>query len=67
MVAAKRSLELLDHALVTAYQAYSQHQPTSARSLERRRQDQPIGFPERRFSQPDREVPNTEHLILSVH
>ena len=67
MVAAKRSLELLDHALVTAYRAYSEHQPTSARSLERRRQDQPIGFPERRFSQPDREVPNTEHLILSVH
>jgi pyrroloquinoline quinone (PQQ) biosynthesis protein C len=55
MIAAKRSLQLLNQALVTSYQAYSP--PVSAdvkinsdrRSCDRRTLSAGIGFPERRF------------------
>jgi pyrroloquinoline quinone (PQQ) biosynthesis protein C len=50
MVAAKRSLELLDVALSTAYRAYSAKNPTSSVMLERRKQNLQFPFPERRFS-----------------
>jgi pyrroloquinoline quinone (PQQ) biosynthesis protein C len=57
MLAAKRSLQLLDLAMSTSYRAYSQagQEPSrrdpEQRALERRRWTQPIGFPERRFGE----------------
>jgi pyrroloquinoline quinone (PQQ) biosynthesis protein C len=55
MLAAKRSLQLLDLAMSTSYRAYSEAQAadvgvgSDTRAAERRRWKQPIGFPERRF------------------
>jgi len=53
MFAAKRSLELLDHALITSYQAYSNRAPRAAEMVksvpERRRTHAAIAFPDRRF------------------
>jgi pyrroloquinoline quinone (PQQ) biosynthesis protein C len=70
MVAAKRSLELLDHALLTAYRAYSQPLSGTFQTLERRISDMPISFPERRF----RRGPNAhseqqplDHAVMAVH
>jgi pyrroloquinoline quinone (PQQ) biosynthesis protein C len=57
MLAAKRSLQLLDLAFNTAYRAYSfsanaeDDVAIDMRSDERRKQDQPIHFPERRFGE----------------
>jgi pyrroloquinoline quinone (PQQ) biosynthesis protein C len=63
MVAAKRSLELLDHALLTAYRAYSQLPSGTFQTLERRTRDMPIGFPERRFRVRPRPTANSSRLI----
>jgi pyrroloquinoline quinone (PQQ) biosynthesis protein C len=54
MLAAKRSLQLLDLAISTSYRAYSVAVPgdepeRELRTAERRRWAQPISFPERRF------------------
>ena len=49
MLAAKRSLQLLDNALTTAYQAYSDRKPVNARVVERRADQVAIPFPDRRF------------------
>jgi pyrroloquinoline quinone (PQQ) biosynthesis protein C len=54
MLAAKRSLQLLDLAISTSYRAYSEVVPAAEpdrdlRAGERRRWTQPISFPERRF------------------
>jgi pyrroloquinoline quinone (PQQ) biosynthesis protein C len=54
MLAAKRSLQLLDHALVTSFRAYSNAAPEASvvnerRENDRRAQPRPINFPERRF------------------
>jgi pyrroloquinoline quinone (PQQ) biosynthesis protein C len=54
MLAAKRSLQLLDLAMNTSYRAYSAGTACGAkgpdqRSGERRKRDLPTGFPERRF------------------
>ena len=67
MIAAKRSLELLDNALITAYRAYSQAQPVKARDMERRKGEAVIAFPDRRFEQ--RRVPavRTLHIAASAH
>jgi pyrroloquinoline quinone (PQQ) biosynthesis protein C len=57
MLAAKRSLQLLDLAFNTAYRAYSfsanaEYDVTiDMRNDERRKQDQPTHFPERRFGE----------------
>jgi len=67
MVAAKRSLELLDHALLTAYRAYSPQQPTWPHTMERRKQSRAISFPERRFSEPPIQLPGTRQLSRSQH
>jgi pyrroloquinoline quinone (PQQ) biosynthesis protein C len=57
MLAAKRSLQLLDLAMNTAYRAYSEtaaNGPAGGveqRAAERRKRDLPTGFPERRFGE----------------
>jgi len=51
MQAAKRSLELLDNALLTAYQAYSPAKTVTIQIAERRKQNVPVPFPERRMDQ----------------
>ena len=57
MLAAKRSLQLLDLAFNTAYRAYSvsdkadEDVAVEMRSKERRKQDEAIEFPERRFGE----------------
>ncbi len=57
MLAAKRSLQLLDLAMNTAYRAYSAKvtnipaDGAEQRSADRRRLDLPTGFPERRFGE----------------
>ena len=59
MFAAKRSLELLDHALITSYQAFSKAAATSGKgnavrdqsSGDRRRVCVPIVFPDRRVGE----------------
>lgn len=57
MLAAKRSLQLLDLAMSTSYRAYSDPTPAQkpveaeSRRGERRACRQPIGFPERRFGE----------------
>jgi len=57
MLAAKRSLQLLDLAMNTSYRVYSQprvpeaNAPEHQRSMERRMRRQPILFPERRFGE----------------
>jgi pyrroloquinoline quinone (PQQ) biosynthesis protein C len=66
MVAAKRSLELLDHALLTAYRAYSQPQSESLQKLERRTKDIPICFPERRFRVRIHSVARSSGLLVPV-
>jgi pyrroloquinoline quinone (PQQ) biosynthesis protein C len=66
MVAAKRSLELLDHALLTAYRAYSQPQSESPQKLERRTKDIPICFPERRFHVRIHSVASSSGLLVPV-
>jgi pyrroloquinoline quinone (PQQ) biosynthesis protein C len=56
MLAAKRSLQLLDLAMSTSYRAYSEAPSSTVpegaelRAGERRRWKQPIGFPDRRFT-----------------
>ena len=55
MFAAKRSLQLLDHALTTSYRAYSAPSHSSPRvsgelrAVDRRIDEFPIDFPDRRF------------------
>lgn len=55
MLAAKRSLQLLDHALITSFRAYSNASPGSQqidedrRARDRRQGAAPIAFPDRRF------------------
>ncbi len=55
MLAAKRSVQLLNHALLASYQAYSPSQASDAtvdadhRANERRSQQLRLAFPERRF------------------
>ena len=56
MLAAKRSLQLLDHALVTSFRAYSAPAASAAdyvehdrRMSERRCRESPIAFPDRRL------------------
>jgi len=66
MVAAKRSLELLDYALLTAYRAYSQEQPSYSPTLERRSADRQIAFPDRRFSPRHSHSPSTDRLVTSL-
>jgi len=57
MLAAKRSLQLLDLAFNTAYRAYSlsdnaaEDIAVEMRNQDRRRQDEPVEFPERRFGE----------------
>jgi pyrroloquinoline quinone (PQQ) biosynthesis protein C len=57
MLAAKRSLQLLDLAMSTSYRAYSPPMALASpagrecRLTERRARRQPIGFPERRFGE----------------
>jgi pyrroloquinoline quinone (PQQ) biosynthesis protein C len=56
MFAAKRSLELLDHALITAYQAYALPKSSGSsfeeksRTTDRRAEQALIDFPDRRFA-----------------
>ena len=56
MFAAKRSLELLDHALIIAYQAYALQKSTrsafeeKSRTTDRRTEQALIDFPDRRFA-----------------
>jgi pyrroloquinoline quinone (PQQ) biosynthesis protein C len=55
MLAAKRSLQMLDHALITSFRAYSnvsssaQAVADDRRATDRRRSEAPIPFPDRRF------------------
>jgi pyrroloquinoline quinone (PQQ) biosynthesis protein C len=55
MLAAKRSLQLLDHALITSFKAYSSPAPADnevdvdRRGADRRHEEAPIPFPDRRF------------------
>jgi pyrroloquinoline quinone (PQQ) biosynthesis protein C len=54
MLAAKRSLQMLDHALVTSFRAYSDplmltEVENDRRALDRRMLQSAIGFPDRRF------------------
>ncbi len=56
MLAAKRSLQLLNQALNTSYRAYSVSDvpidvPNDNRVRERRKKQRVIGFPERRFGE----------------
>jgi pyrroloquinoline quinone (PQQ) biosynthesis protein C len=57
MLAAKRSLQLLDLAMNTAYRAYSETEANGPaggvelRAAERRKRNLPTGFPERRFGE----------------
>jgi pyrroloquinoline quinone (PQQ) biosynthesis protein C len=57
MLAAKRSIQLLHNALLTAYQAYSPTQNSEGRAdsdkrgRDRRLADQTVGFPDRRFNE----------------
>ena len=51
MLAAKRSLQLLDNALITAYQAYSETRRVDLQAIERRKQEVAIPFPDRRLEQ----------------
>ena len=57
MLAAKRSIQLLHNALLTAYQAYSPTQNSEERAdsdkrgRDRRLADQTVGFPDRRFNE----------------
>jgi pyrroloquinoline quinone (PQQ) biosynthesis protein C len=67
MLAAKRSLELLDNALLTAYRAYSHTKPLNIQTLEQRNDKQAIAFPERRFEERPVPAPRTVHLTASAH
>jgi pyrroloquinoline quinone (PQQ) biosynthesis protein C len=67
MLAAKRSLELLDNALLTAYRAYSQTKPPYTRALEQRNDEVVITFPERRFEERPVPAPRMAHLAAAVH
>ena len=49
MLAARRSLQLLDNALITAFEAYSDRALLGTRSIERRHHEVDIAFPDRRF------------------
>src|SRR5262249_57404308 len=55
MFAAKRSLELLDHALITSYRAFSTASASSGTlersSNDRRKTHASIAFPDRRFGE----------------
>ncbi|HEX4986597.1 MAG TPA: iron-containing redox enzyme family protein [Burkholderiales bacterium] len=56
MLAAKRSVQLLHHALTTGYQAYSQAgdravPPTESRASDRRKAQVMMAFPDRRFGE----------------
>jgi pyrroloquinoline quinone (PQQ) biosynthesis protein C len=65
MVAAKRSLELLDNALMTAYRAYSAS-TANAPILERRKQAVTIAFPDRRFARSPSQA-LSEQRMPAVH
>ena len=67
MLAAKRSLELLDNALRTAYQAYSHTKPLNIQTLEQRTDRLAIAFPERRFRERPVPAPRMIHLAASAH
>jgi pyrroloquinoline quinone (PQQ) biosynthesis protein C len=55
MLAAKRSIQMLDHALVTSYQAFSEasipgeHVERDLRASDRRKSQVVLAFPDRRF------------------
>ena len=62
MIAAKRSIQMLHHALITSYQAYSvngaatgfdnqSEKRATQRSSDRRSEAKATGFPERRFGE----------------
>ena len=70
MAAARRSLQLLNLALLTASYAYSESAPVFSRGglalgEERRRSQEPIGFPDRRIVErkPEAELPEAEQRL----
>ena len=67
MLAAQRSLQLLDNALITAYQAYSETRRVNLQVVERRTHEVAIQFPDRRLEQ--RRVPSSRTVPLekAVH
>ena len=67
MLAAKRSLQLLDNALITAYQAYSETRRVNLQAIERRKQEVSIPFPDRRLEQRRLLSPRTAHAEHAVH
>ena len=67
MLAAKRSLQLLDNALITAYQAYSETRRVNLQAIERRKQEVAIPFPDRRLEQRRLASPRTGHAEHAVH
>ncbi len=67
MLAAKRSLQLLDNALITAYQAYSETRRVNLQAIERRKQVVSIPFPDRRLEQRRLLSPRTAHAEHAVH
>ncbi len=67
MLAAKRSLELLDNALITAYRSYSQIRLAKPHGTERRKAEVAIPFPDRRLVQHRAPAARTMHLEYAVH
>ena len=67
MLAAKRSLQLLDNALITAYQAYSETRRVNLQVNERRKEEVAIPFPDRRLEQRRVSSPRTGHAEHAVH
>jgi pyrroloquinoline quinone (PQQ) biosynthesis protein C len=66
MLAAKRSLQLLDNALITAYQAYSETRLVNLQATERRKEAVAIPFPDRRLEQrrvPSSRTVHAEHAV----
>jgi pyrroloquinoline quinone (PQQ) biosynthesis protein C len=67
MLAAKRSLELLDNALITAYRSYSPIRLANPHATERRKAEVAIRFPNRRLVQHRVPAAHTVHLEHAVH
>jgi len=67
MLAAKRSLQLLDNALITAYQAYSETRRVNLQVNERRKEEVAIPFPDRRLEQRRLSSRGTGHAEHAVH
>ena len=67
MLAAKRSLELLDNALITAYRSYSPIRLANPHATERRKAEVAIPFPDRRLEQRRLSSRGTGHAEHAVH